>query len=161
MLFGAAVRADGQPSETLARRVGYALAAAEGDPDADLFLSGGQGRYGAPEAVVMARLLKDHVAPARLHLDADSRDTLETVRRASAFYREGKYRRLLVATDNYHDPRVRMLFALFGIRSRPIPFPQRGGRRLVWRMRMREAAALPYDLVAGLGARWRDRKSGE
>ena len=144
VVFGAAVRADGQPSPTLARRVGYALAALEGDPGAELFCSGAQGRHGPAEAEVMARLLAGHVAPGRLHLDPDSRDTLETVRAAAAFY---------------HDARVRMLFALYGLRARRIPFALRGGGRLLWRMRLREAAALPYDLVAGVWARLRDRSA--
>lgn len=157
MVFGAAVRPDGSPSPTLARRVGYALAAAEAEPDACLFLSGGQGRFGPPEANVMGQLLAGHVAPERLHFDTASRDTLETVRAAAAFYRAGGHDRLVAATDNYHDPRVRMLFALYGIRSWPIPFARRGPGRLMWRMRLRETAALPYDLVAGLAARWRDR----
>lgn len=157
MLFGAAVRPDGSPSPTLARRVGYALAAAEAEPGATLFCSGGQGRFGPPEATVMGRLLAGQVAPERLHLDTRSRDTLETVRAAAALYRAGGFDRLIAATDNYHDPRVRMLFALYGIRSRPIPFARRGRKRLMWKMRLREAAALPYDLVAGTFARWRDR----
>ena len=107
----------------------------------------------------MARLREGQVAPARLHLAPQSRDTLETVRRAAAFFRAGGYDRLIAVTDNYHDPRVRMLFALYGLRSRPVPFARRGGPRLMWRMRLREAAALPYDLVAGLAARWRDRSA--
>lgn len=157
VVFGAAVRADGTPSPTLARRVGYALAAAEAEPGAHLFCSGGQGRFGPPEATVMGRLLAGQVPAERLHLDIESRDTLETVRAAAAFYRKGGFDRLIAATDNYHDPRVRMLFALYGIRSRPIPFARRGPGRLMWRMRLREAAALPYDLLAGAAARWRDR----
>lgn len=158
VVFGAGVMPDGSPSPTLARRVGYALAALEADPGATLFCSGGQGRYGPPEAVVMATLLGRHVAPERLHLDAKSRDTLETVRRAAVFFRAGGYDGLIAATDNYHDPRVRMLFALYGIRSRRIPFARRGGARLLWHMRLREAAAIPYDLVAGAAAAWRDRR---
>ena len=156
-MFGAAVRPDGRPSETLARRVGYAAAAAEADPGADLFCSGAKGRFGPAEADVMGEMLASTVAGARLHLDRESRDTLETVRAAARFFRADGYDRLLVATDNYHDPRVRMLFALDGIRSRRIPFALRGRRRLLWKMRAREAAALPYDLIAGLAARWRDR----
>lgn len=158
MVFGAAVLPDGSPSPTLARRVGYAAAAAEADPGAELFCSGGQGRYGDPEATVMARLLAGTIAPGRVHLDVVSGDTLETVRAATAFYRAGDYAACLIATDAYHQPRVRMLFALFGIRTRAIAFPQRGGARLIWRMRLREAAALPYDLIAGATAAWRDRR---
>lgn len=161
MVFGAAVRPDGSASPTLARRVGYALAALEGDPGAELFCSGARGRFGPAEADVMAQLLAGQVAPERLHLDTASRDTLQTVRAASAFYRAGGYDRLLFATDNYHDARVRMLFALHGMRARRIAFAQRGGRRLVWRMRLREAAALPYDLIAGGWAILKDRRSAQ
>ena len=163
MVFGAGVRPDGTPSPTLARRVGYAAAALEADAQrggsgATLFCSGGQGLHGPTEAEAMARLLAGHVPAERIHLDPESRDTLETVRRAAAFYRDGEFTQLVVATDNYHDPRVRMLFALYGLRARPIPFAHRGERGLRWKMRLREAAALPYDLIAGAAARWKDRR---
>lgn len=150
-MFGAAVRADGSPSPSLARRVGYALAAVEADPGAMLFLSGGVGRHGPSEASVMARLLGPHVAPDRLHLDEAARDTLESVRHAAAFAR----RHGLVVwscTDAYHQPRALMLFRLFGVRARPVPMASRAPGRLWWRMAAREVAALPYDLVAGLWA---------
>lgn len=155
VVFGAAVRADGKASAALARRVGYAAAAAENDPAIDLFCSGGQGRHGRPEATVMATLLAGHVDRARVHLDFGSLDTLQTVRAAAAFYRTGGYAACLAATDSWHQPRVRMLFALYGIRCGAVPMVSRGAGRLVWRMRLREAAAFPYDLVAGLWSRWR------
>ena len=157
-MFGAAVRPDGSASPTLARRVGYAAALAERDPAIDLFCSGGIGRYPPAEAEVMAQMLSHAVAADRVILDTASRDTLETVRRAAALVRRAGYAECLACTDPYHQPRVRMLFALYGIRCRPVAFPKRGSRRLRRRMRLREAAAIPYDLFAGLGARWRDRR---
>ena len=158
VVFGAAVRADGSPSPTLARRIGYAAAAAEWDPAADLFCSGAVGRAGPSEASVMGRLLAGSVAPDRLHLDEASVDTLQTVRAAVRFFRAHGYRRCLSCTDSYHQPRVRMLFRLYGIDCRAIPLPSRGPRRLRVKQRFREAAALPYDLVAGLGAVIKDRR---
>ena len=158
VVFGAAVKRDGTASATLARRVGYAAAAAQADPGADLFCSGARGRFGPAEAEVMAAMLDGAVSRTRLHLDTASPDTLATVRAASAFFHSDGYDRLLIATDGYHQPRVRMLFALFGVRARAIPFPLRGSTRLVWRMRLREVAALPYDLVAGGYARLRARR---
>ena len=155
VVFGAAVRAAGNASETLARRVGYAAALAQSDPSVDRFLSGGVGRFGPSEASGMAALLAGAVSAERLHLDETSRDTLETVRAAAALLRRGGYAACLSCTDAYHQPRVRMLFALFGVRCRPVPFARRGPRGLTWRMRLREAAALPYDLVAGAAARVR------
>ncbi len=50
-----------------------------------------------------------------------------------------------------------VLFRLFGVRARAVPLPRRGSRRLHWRMALREAAALPYDAVAGVAARFRSR----
>ncbi len=152
VLFGAAVRADGTPSETLARRIDYAAAAAEHDPGLTLFCSGAVGRHGPSEASVMARLLGGNVAADRLYLDEASRDTLETVRAATAYARAHGFGSVVSCTDSYHQPRVRMLFALQGLPCAPLLLPRRGSRRAQWRMRLREAAAIPYDLVAGLWA---------
>ena len=105
----------------------------------------------------MARILAEHADPARLHLDEASTDTLTSVRAAAAFFKAGGYDRCLTCTDRYHQPRIVMLFAFYGIRARPITFYREEERtRAYWRMRAREAAALPYDFVAGLGARARD-----
>lgn len=158
-MFGAAVRSDGSASPTLARRTGYAAAFAERDAGADLFLSGGIGRYGKAEAAVMADLLAGTIAVERLHLDAVSVDTLQSVMAAAAFARAHGYRRIVTCTDGYHQPRVGMLFRLFGLRSHPIPLASRGRKRLRAKMRLREVAALPYDLVAGIAAARRVRRA--
>lgn len=161
VVFGAAVRADGSPSPTLARRVGYAAAAAERDPAGDLFCSGGVGRYGPSEASVMADMLSGAVSRERIHLDESSRDTLETVRAAVRFMRAHGYTDCLSCTDSFHQPRVAMLFRLHGVRCRSIPFPNRGPRRLRLKLWLREVAALPYDLIAGVWAIIRNGRSGE
>ena len=158
VVFGAAVRPDGSASPTLARRAGYAAAVAEHDPGVDLFLSGGTGRFPPAEAVVMATLLAGTVPPERLHRDESSVDTLETVRAAVAYARAHGYARILTCTDAYHQPRVGMLFRLFGYRSRPVRLAARGTRKLRTRMWLREGAAIPYDLVAGLAAARHDRR---
>lgn len=158
VVFGAAVHADGSPSPTLARRVGYAAAAALWDPATDLFCSGAAGGVGPSEASVMIRLLAGSVAPSRLHADEASTDTLQTVRAAVRFMRAHGYHRCLSCTDGYHQPRVRMLFRLYGVRCRPIRLPHRGPSRLRLKQRFREAAAIPYDLVAGAAAVIKDRR---
>jgi uncharacterized SAM-binding protein YcdF (DUF218 family) len=158
VLFGAAVRADGSASPTLARRIGYAAAAMEREAGALLFCSGGVGRHPPSEAAVMAAMLTGTVPRDRIILDEVSADTLQTVRAASAFARARGITRVLTCTDGYHQPRVRMLFRLFGLRTRAVPMPRRGARRQMWRMRMREVAAIPYDLVAGTAAALRDRR---
>lgn len=154
-MFGAAVRADGRPSPTLARRIGYAATTAERDPESDLFCSGGVGREGPSEASVMARALAPTIARERIMLDETSIDTLQSVAAAAAFVRRHGYATCLSCTDRYHQPRVLMLFALFGVACRPIAFMRDGSHRYQARMWAREAAAVPYDLVAGLNSRWR------
>lgn len=158
VIFGAAVRPDGSASPALARRVGYAAAAAQADPRIDLFLSGGVGRYPPSEAAVMAMLLDGAVTAERRVLDEESGDTLQTVRAAARYARRHGYTALQTCTDAYHQPRVRMLFALMGFATRPVPIVARGTRQLQAKMWARECAALPYDAVAGLAAAWRDRR---
>lgn len=158
VVFGAAVRPDGSASPALARRVGYAAAVAEADPAVDLFLSGGVGTYPPSEAAVMAALLDGAVSPARLILDDASMDTLQTVRAAAHHARAHGYAALHTCTDAYHQPRVRMLFGLMGIASRPVRMVARGPKPLQAKMWAREAAAIPYDMVAGVHALWRHRR---
>lgn len=158
VVFGAAVRSDGSASAALARRVGYAAAVAEADPRADLFLSGGVGTYPPSEAVVMADLLRGTVSTERLILDEISGDTLQTVQAAAIYAQAHNYAAIRTCTDAYHQPRVRMLFGLMGVASRPVRMVARGPRQLQVKMWAREMAAFPYDALAGLGAIWRARK---
>lgn len=160
VVFGAAVRADGSPSPALQRRITYAAEAAASDPQAVLFCSGARGRVGPSEASVMRSALAQVVDPSRLYADEASVDTLQTVRAAVAYARAHGHDECLVCTDRYHQPRARMLFALFGMRSRSLMFaPSTARRSRGWqRMWLREAAALPYDLVAGIGGRLAARR---
>ncbi|SOB80407.1 DUF218 domain-containing protein [Sphingomonas guangdongensis] len=160
VVFGAAVWAGGRASPTLARRTRYALAAARADPSSALFLSGAEGRFPPSEARVMASLIGDAVPPDRLHLDEASRDTLQTVLAATAYAHAGGHDRIVACTDRYHLPRVLMLFRLCGLRAEPLRFARADLASLSTyrrRMALREAAALPYDLVAGL---WALRRAG-
>jgi len=149
-VFGAAVRPTGLPSPALAHRIAYAVAAARRYPHADLFCTGGVGEHGASEASVMARLIGTAIDPDRLHLDEASGDTLQQVRAAAAFAKAHGYRGAVACTDRYHQPRVRMLFALAGVRCRGLAVDHAGSGRYLRRMRAREALAIPYDLIAGV-----------
>ena len=160
-MFGAAVHPGERASPTLARRIDLAAETALRYPDAPVFLSGGVGRHPPSEAAAMAAALAGRVDPARLTLDDASTDTLQTARAAAAFARAHGLTRCIVCTDRYHQPRARMLLRLFGMASEGVWFatPRRATRPgYRWRMRLREAAALPYDLIAGLDAVRRARR---
>lgn len=149
VIFGAAVRADGRASPSLARRTLYAVAAARADPAAPVFCSGAAGQAPRSEASVMAQLLAENgIDPGRLTLDEASRDTLQSAVAAARFVRRRSLAGCLVCTDTYHVPRVRMLLAALGVASiaGPTAKGRAGVRRRDWRrMRLREAAAYPYD----------------
>lgn len=155
-IFGAAVLSDGRPSAALLRRIGYGWRAAEAHPGADLLLSGGVGRHGPSEASIMAERLAARGLPAaRMILDEASLDTLQSVVVASRLARE-RDAAILVCSDGYHIPRIRLMLGALGVPSTAAPSP-RGpfGPSLGHRvgMGLRECAAIPYDLAIVLARR--------
>lgn len=151
MILGAAVRPDGAPSASLARRIRGGAALAVQHPQALVFCSGAVGRHGPSEASVMAaQLTAAGIDPARLVLDEDSRDTLQTAAAAARFVRAHGLAGAIVCSDSYHLPRTRLILALLGIRTRSgavtAGVAQMGWRAWV-RMRLREMLAIPYDGV--------------
>lgn len=156
VIFGAAVWPDGGPSPSLRRRVAYGRQAAQDDPDAWVYCSGGVGRHGPSEASLMAALLVERgLDPARIVLDEQSRDTMQNVAAAAAFIRAEELEGAVVCTDGYHAPRCRMLFRARGVASRVGPIrPGYAGTRAHWlRMVARELLAYPYDWA--LARAWR------
>ena len=158
LIFGAAVRPDGQPSLTLRRRVEAALACAKGHPDTRFIPTGAIGRYGPSEALVMADLLrKSGVRSERILLEESGSDTLSSVRAIYRLMRESHPPdRVMVATSTYHLPRCLTLLCLFGIAAQPCPPPRRGAVEAWWKRwywRLREVPALPYDAALALWSR--------
>jgi uncharacterized SAM-binding protein YcdF (DUF218 family) len=155
VIFGAAVRESGHPSPALARRIGYGLAAALAC-EAPVLCSGAAGRVGPSEASVMARALEDGGLPsARLVLDEESRDTLQSVLVAARFLRQRGLTRCIVCSDSYHLPRIRLLLGALGVKTEvgPVPRGPAGSKRHWLRMVLREALAIPYDLAIVLARR--------
>jgi uncharacterized SAM-binding protein YcdF (DUF218 family) len=151
VIFGAAVRADGRPSPALARRIGYGLQAAADLRHAPILCSGAVGRAGPSEASVMAAALRARgVAPERIVVDEESRDTFQSVVATARFLKARGLSRCIVCSDRYHIPRIRLLLAALGVTATPGPLlPGRGGTRLAYwlKMTLREALAIPYDLA--------------
>ena len=150
VIFGAAVRPDGRPSPSLLRRIGYGLKAAQVHPDAPIFCSGGIGRAGPSEASIMARVLRGQgMAADRLVLDETSLDTLQSVVAAARFVRRSGRDGVIVCSDSYHQPRIRLMLGVLGVAAEAGPTaPGLAGARLTtWlRMHLREALAIPYDV---------------
>lgn len=156
IIFGAAIRPDGSPSLTLRRRV-QAAASFGATLDDPLFIpTGGQGKHGEPESVVMARLLQDLGVPqSAIRQEPTATDTLESAV-ACARMLKGHEGPVWAASSGYHLPRCVMLLRLMGLLARAAPAPEAAmDWQDRWWWRLREGAALPVDAVLGLAARWR------
>lgn len=158
VVFGAAVRPDGAPSGAMRQRVETALATGRRLPNPLYLPTGGQGRFGKPEAMLIADLLEAAgVAPDRLLIEPTGRNTLRSVlacRRLLGRTSEPVY----VATSGYHMLRCVMLLRLAGLRARPCKLtPQVASRSPAkrWFWRLREVPAVPLDGAALLFMRLR------
>jgi vancomycin permeability regulator SanA len=161
LIFGAAVRPDGQPSTTLRRRVETAIACGKQHPNARFVPTGAVGRHGPSEASVMAaQLMESGVSSDRILLEETGSDTLSSVR---AIYRLSREQRLtghvMVATSTYHLPRCLVLLCLCGIAASPCRVSSKpaGPRWMRWYWRIREIPALPYDAALLLWMRFTGR----
>jgi len=159
VIFGAAVRPDGTPSQTLRHRV-VAAARFARRFDRPLFIpTGAKGRFGDSEATVMARLLIQAGFPETAILKEETgTDTVSSVRAVARLLRRPVQRRspVYACTSAYHLPRCLLLLLLAGIAAKrcpPPPVPAASSHWLRWYWRLRETPALPYDALVMLWLR--------
>lgn len=156
VIFGAAVRPDGTPSGALRDRVGAAVRFGRRTLPTPMYVvTGAQGRFGPPEAEVMADLLRQRGVPAdNIILEPTGRNTLRSAIAVARLLR-GHPGPVYAATSGYHMPRCVLLLGMAGLDAHRSPPPvgpasSRLGRRWWWRLR--EVPAIPLDalLLAGL-----------
>ena len=158
IVFGAAVRPHGDPSATLLHRIEGALAWAQREPAAMLIATGGIGRFGPAEAVVIADLLHEAgVARDRVLLEECGRDTLESVRFCDRLLRtRGDCGRVICCTSTFHQPRCAVLLRLLGYHVVRPPMPNSWGhlsRPHYAKLVAKEVVATPYDAILLLARR--------
>jgi uncharacterized SAM-binding protein YcdF (DUF218 family) len=159
IVFGAAVRPDGRPSQTLRHRVEAAARFGQNFARPLFIPTGAKGRYGDAEASVMARQLIDAgFSAASIHEERTGTDTLSSVRAVTRMLAGMTACRAPVyaCTSAYHLPRCLVLLRLAGVPARacpppPVPAAMRIWMRWYWRLR--EAPALPYDALLMLWLR--------
>jgi uncharacterized SAM-binding protein YcdF (DUF218 family) len=148
VIFGAAVRPDGQPSRTLRLRVEAAHALGQRLADPLYLPTGGIGRFGPAEAHVMAALLRDAGVPdAQIRPEPTAHDTVSSVRAIRRML-AGHQGPVYAATSAYHLPRCVLLLRLAGLPARPCPPPPALAAahwRKRWWWRLRELPAIPWD----------------
>src|SRR5215831_3576797 len=116
VIFGAAVRADGSPSGSLARRIEGALSFAQAIQSPKFIPTGGVGDNGPAEAEVMQRLLiTSGVKQEDIILENRARNTIESVEYCHAIMSaRSDVEAVVPCTSRYHIPRCALLFRLLG-----------------------------------------------
>lgn len=155
IIFGAAVRPDGRPSQTLRHRVEAATRFGRQFARPLFIPTGAKGRYGDAEATVMARqLAAAGFSPEAIHKEDTGTDTLSSVRAVARIVRGQSS--VYACTSAYHLPRCLVLLRLAGISARacpPPPVPAATSHWQRWYWRLRETPALPYDALLMLWLR--------
>jgi vancomycin permeability regulator SanA len=153
IIFGAAVKPDGSPSGTLARRVRGAWQLSLRSSQAKFIVTGGQGEHGPTEAQVMKALLLDRgVGEQQIILEENGQDTLQSVLNCARILREqgDDVQAVIICSSPYHNYRCQMLFKMLGIKCQrgemPSDRPALGLRKWLYYY-LREAVAAPWDCL--------------
>jgi len=153
IIFGAAVKPDGSPSGTLARRVRGAWQLSSRSSQAKFIVTGGQGEHGPTEAQVMKTLLLERgVSEQQIIVEENANDTLQSVFNCAGILRErgDDVQEVIICSSPYHNYRCQMLFHMLGIPCQrgemPSDRPALGLRKWLYYY-LREAAAVPWDVL--------------
>lgn len=154
IIFGAAVRRDGSPSGSLLRRVEGAFHYEQAHQSSKIkyLATGGVGRYGPAEAIVMRNLLLERsVSSDKIILETEATDTLESVMHCNKILsRHADVDLLVICTSNYHQIRCATLLRILGYKvTLPSMAPEIQFLG-VWKWSkyvLKECLALPYDVV--------------
>ena len=100
--------------------------------------------------MIAQTLLAKDIAADRLILDEVSLNTFQNVQAAVRHYRHAACDSLVVCSDGYHTPRIRMFLAFEGVQGDDVVIAPSGARPSSWdclRMSLREAAAMGLYLI--------------
>lgn len=151
IIFGAAVRADGTPSGTLARRISGAVEVAHRLDDAVFLATGGAGANGVVEAdAIGSRLLAAGVDPSAIIFDRDATDTFQSIVNCDRLLRTIDVDWVAPCTSRYHVPRCKLLLRMLGWRVRAVDMPSDWGHVPTAKLvsyYLKEFVSTPYDLL--------------
>ena len=116
VVLGNTVNPDGTPSHRLAARLDTAVVLYQRGLFKSILVSGGVGREGFDEAVVMGHyLVKRGVPRASIVVDSLGLTTAATARNTAALAKTHGWSRVLVVSQYFHIPRCRLAFSQAGL----------------------------------------------
>jgi vancomycin permeability regulator SanA len=158
VIFGAAVRGNGEPSGAMNRRVYAAFTEGKNKANSIYIPTGGVGKTPFSEAETMKMILINlGINEDKILLDEKSKDTFASTVNCTQILKSRMDRNCVyVCSDTYHIPRCRWLFYLFGMRT--IAVRTESGLQsngiIKWTyFYFREFVALPYDTLVMLAYR--------
>ena len=116
LVLGNTVHPDGTPSRRLAARLDRTLELYRGGYFPLIIVSGGPGKEGHDEAVVMRDYLVHRGVPAEsILVDSEGVNTFASARKTQQVMRERGLSKVLVITQYFHVPRSKLALKKFGI----------------------------------------------
>lgn len=126
VVLGARVRDDGRLSQSLADRVDRAIELHRQGRAPLLVMSGGVGANGIDETVAMRdHAVRTGVDPSAIVLDGGGVNTDATVTNTLGILRERGAKRVLVVSQFYHLPRIKMAYRAAGMNVYTVPALER------------------------------------
>ena len=153
IIFGAAVKVNGEPSGAMKRRVDAAILTSKELSEVLFIVTGGIGAGKTiSEADAMKKLLIESGIPnGMIIIENQASDTLSSVIYCHEILKtHNNAQDVFVCSDTYHIPRCRWLFFLFGIptkSSKTISGKKVNGILKWIYYYIRELAAIPYDTL--------------
>lgn len=116
LVLGSKVEADGEPSSRLRARLDKTVELYRAGWFPEIFASGGIGKEGYDEAVVMKAYLVAHGIPnERVIVDNSGATTFASARKTRQILRDEKLNSVLVISQYFHIPRAKLALKRFGI----------------------------------------------
>jgi vancomycin permeability regulator SanA len=116
IVLGNRVLWNGQPAASLQARLDKTAELYQDGYFPQVIVSGGVGRSGYDEAVVMRDyLVRQGVPVEMIHVDSDGYDTYQTTRNAAMFMDQNSIKRAMLISQYFHLTRAKLAARRFGI----------------------------------------------
>jgi uncharacterized SAM-binding protein YcdF (DUF218 family) len=116
VILGNTVNPDGQPSPRLQARLDKAIELYRARVFQETIVSGGVGKEGFDEALVMKRYLIAHGVPTeRIHVDSQGDNTYLTAQHTARLMTEHRWHSAIAISQYFHLPRTKLALQKFGI----------------------------------------------
>jgi vancomycin permeability regulator SanA len=116
VVLGTTINLDGKPSARLQARLDKTIQLYQQGIFKDTIVSGGVGKEGFDEAVVMKQYLVARGLPtARIYVDSQGNNTYLTAKRTAQLMTEHKWQSAIAISQYFHLPRTKLALQRFGI----------------------------------------------